>query len=113
MADEELDPETGLPVFRLPPRLGTAEVKRAGYPWIRDPEHPLWDAQQSGWEGWTPEAAMREAVSCARLRGSQGYVNSISHPAYDPGYIRNEQATPNATPAAEGPLPSAPGEKRR
>lgn len=73
-------------------------LKRDGYPLIDDPEHPLWDEQQAGWPGMPSWVAWSEAVTLAPSR----HADSISHPAYDPGYIRNPHATrPDDDSAAE------------
>lgn len=113
MASDEIDPETGLPVFRLPPRhpFGLAPIVREGFPFIDDPEHPLYAAMNSNWEGWTPEAAMREAVRIAKEKRA-ARADSASHPAYDPGYIVNEQASPPAPVVPEAPVEQAGGKRR-
>jgi hypothetical protein len=44
----------------------------------------------AGWPTMTAAEAMRAAVEHA---GKSGRADSSSHPAYDPGYIVNAQAT--------------------
>jgi hypothetical protein len=107
----ETDPETGGLVFRLPPRgLGTADIKRPGYPWIDDPEHPLYAAQQACWPDHTPEQAMREAVLLKRDAAPQR-ANSASHPAFAADYIANAHAERPGPPVEASQQP--PGRTRR
>lgn len=80
------------------------------YPVISDPEHPLWSEQEAGWPTMTPEEAMRAAVEHA---GRGGHADSSSHPAYDPGYIVNSQATrPAEDAAAPAPKPGKEAKRR-
>jgi len=45
-------------------------LKREGYPWIEDPEHPQWPLQQAGWVGLTASQAKKlcQAPSDTDLR---------------------------------------------
>lgn len=74
---------------------------REGYP-VVDEASPLWVEQQAGW----PKLAAHEAWREALLEAKSGYVNSSSHPAYDPGYIVNKHAT------RPGDDPVSPGESK-
>lgn len=70
------------------------ELKREGYPWISDPDHPLWDAMSAGWPDHTPEQAMREAIEhqAKQSKRERGFVDSSEHPAFLPGFVSNAQA---------------------
>ena len=82
------------------PILGLPAIKRAGYPWIEDPAHPLWEEQSNGWPNMTPEEAMRAAVDAHKV----GRADSLSHPAFDVGYIANPHATRPVDDEAAAPV---------
>lgn len=70
-----------------------AEFSR-GYPKITDPTHPLWSEQQAGWPKMAADIALLEVQRIADEARDPGFVNSRSHPAFKPGYIRNDHAEP-------------------
>lgn len=72
--------------------LGEVPLKRPDYPHLDDPDHPLWDAQQAGWPDHARHEAWAAVVRVNRDRAAP-HGDSASHPAYDPAYIRNGQAT--------------------
>lgn len=59
-----------------------------GYP-VVPPTHPLWEDQQKGWPGRAAHEAWAAALEAQRRE----VTDSLSHPAFKPGYISNPHAT--------------------
>lgn len=86
--------------------LPLPDLKREGYPWIDNDEHPLYAEQQAGWPNYSAIEAMTEAV---RLSKSGAVADSRGHPAFDKGYIVNREASrPGDVPKAGAPGKEAP-----